>query len=76
MKNKEVIKNVPSEEKVAEWDAKETTEGAQAKADKALNDAKTYVDEHKVEKVEGKQLSTEDFTTEENLEVVPQAEGK
>lgn len=69
MKNKEVIKNVPSEEKVAEWDAKETTEGAQAKADKALNDAKTYADEHKVEKVEGKQLSTEDFTTEEKTKL-------
>ena len=47
MKNKEVIKNVPTQEKVAEWDAKETTEGSKAKADKALNDAKAYADEHK-----------------------------
>lgn len=69
MKNKEVIKNVPTQEKVAEWDAKETTEGSQAKADKALSDAKTYADEHKVEKVPNKQLSTEDFTTEEKTKL-------
>lgn len=30
--------------KVAEWDAKETTDGSQAKATKALNDAKKYSD--------------------------------
>lgn len=31
--------------KVAQWDAKETTEGSQAKATKALNDAKAYSDQ-------------------------------
>ena len=69
MKNKEVIKNVPSEEKIKEWDAKETVEGSQSKAEKALNDAKAYADEHKVEKVPNKQLSTEDFTTEEKTKL-------
>ena len=69
MRNKEVIKNVPSEEKIKEWNAKETVEGSQSKADKALNDAKAYADEHKVEKVPNKQLSTEDFTTEEKTKL-------
>ena len=69
MKNKEVIQNVPSKEKIAEWDAKETTEGSQQKADKALNDAKAYADDHKVEKIPNKQLSTEDFTTEEKTKL-------
>lgn len=69
MRNKEVIKNVPSSDKVLEWDAKETTEGAQAKANFALQEAKKYADEHKVEKVENKQLSTEDFTTEEKTKL-------
>lgn len=69
MKNKEVIKNVPSEEKIKEWNEKETIEGSQSKADKALNDAKAYADEHKVEKVPNKQLSTEDFTTEEKTKL-------
>ncbi|WP_271006580.1 BppU family phage baseplate upper protein [Listeria seeligeri] len=35
--------HVTAEEKTA-WDAKETTEGAQEKADKALSDAKIYTD--------------------------------
>ena len=69
MRNKEVIKNVPTEEKIKEWDAKETVEGSQQKAEKALNDAKAYADEHKVEKVLNKQLSTEDFTTEEKTKL-------
>lgn len=69
MRNKEVIKNVPTKEKIAEWDAKETVEGSKQKADKALNDAKAYADEHKVEKVLNKQLSTEDFTTEEKTKL-------
>lgn len=69
MRNKEVIKNVPSEEKIKEWNEKETVEGSQSKADKALNDAKAYADEHKVEKVPNKQLSTEDFTTEEKTKL-------
>lgn len=65
MKNKELIKNVPSSEKVLEWNAKETTDGSQQKANDALTQAKAYADEHKVEKVDGKGLSTEDFTTAE-----------
>lgn len=69
MKNKEVIKNVPTKEKIEEWDAKETVEGSQQKATQALNDAKAYADEHKVEKVPNKQLSTEDFTTEEKTKL-------
>ncbi len=69
MKNKEVIKNVPTKEKIEEWDAKETVEGSQQKATQALNDAKAYADEHKVEKVPNKQLSTENFTTEEKTKL-------
>lgn len=65
MKNRILIKNIPSDEKVAEWNAKETTEGAQQKADEALRLAKEYADQNKVAKEEGKGLSTEDFTTEE-----------
>ena len=88
---------------IANWDAKETTTGSQAKADKALTDAKSYTDTKvaslvssapetldtlqeladalgndpnfattvatqiggKVDKVDGKGLSTNDYTTAE-----------
>lgn len=62
MKNKELIKNVPSSEKVLEWNAKETVAGSQEKANTAFEQAKAYADEHKIEKIEGKGLSSEDFT--------------
>lgn len=58
------------------WNGKETTEGAQVKATKALTDAKSYTNtaisnipptdiSGKVDKVAGKDLSTEDYTTAE-----------
>lgn len=62
MKNKELIKNVPSSEKVLEWNAKETVTGAEQKANDAYEKAKAYADENKVAKEEGKGLSSEDFT--------------
>lgn len=62
MKNKELIKNVPSSEKVLEWNAKETVAGAEQKANEAYEKAKAYADENKVAKEEGKGLSSEDFT--------------
>ena len=62
MKNKELIKNVPSSEKVLEWNAKETVTGAEQKANEAYEKAKAYADENKVAKEEGKGLSSEDFT--------------
>lgn len=62
MKNKELIKNVPSSEKVLEWNAKETVAGAEQKANDAYEKAKAYADENKVAKEEGKGLSSEDFT--------------
>lgn len=62
MKNKELIKNVPSSEKVLEWDAKETTSGSEQKANEAFEKAKLYADENKVQKEVGKGLSSEDFT--------------
>lgn len=65
MKNKELIKNVPSSEKVLEWNAKETVAGAEQKANEAFEKAKTYADENKVQKEEGKGLSSQDFTKEE-----------
>lgn len=59
-------------EKAPEWDSKETPAGAQAKATtaktEAIASAKTYTDTEvgkKVDKVAGKQLSTEDYTTAE-----------
>ena len=50
MKNKELIKNVPSSEKVLEWNAKETVAGAEQKANDAYEKAKAYADENKVAK--------------------------
>ena len=62
MKTKELIKNVPSSEKVLEWNAKETTTGSEQKANDAFERAKSYADQYKVRKEEGKGLSSEDFT--------------
>lgn len=64
----------------AAWNAKETVEGAQAKATKALSDAKSYTSTEiakipatdisgKVDKVAGKDLSTEDYTTAEKTKL-------
>lgn len=39
----DIVKHVTADERTA-WNAKETTTGAQAKADKALTDAKAYTD--------------------------------
>lgn len=62
--------------KMPEWDAKETSTGAQAKADQAKTDAiasaKSYTDTEvakKVDKVAGKQLSTEDYTSAEKTKL-------
>lgn len=63
------LKLVPTQEKQQEWDQKETTTGSQSKADKALQDAKSYADQNKVAKVEGKQLSTEDYTKEDKAKL-------
>lgn len=65
MKNKELIKNIPSSEKVIEWNEKETVLGSQTKADEAFEKAKQYADENKVAKEPGKGLSSTDFTNEE-----------
>ena len=62
MKTKELIKNVPSSEKVSEWNAKETVAGSTQKSNEAYEKAKAYADENKVAKEEGKGLSSEDFT--------------
>lgn len=60
------------------WNAKETVEDSQAKADKALEDAKSYTNEKtstKVDKVAGKELSSNDYTTVEKTKLAGIAEG-
>ena len=64
--NKVTIDKI-TEEKLTQWDNKETTEGSQAKATKALEDAKAYVDSKaQVRKAFSKTVQTNEFGSVEN----------
>ena len=63
----DAVKHITSTERTT-WNAKETTGGAQLKANTAEQNAKNYADSglsNKVDKVVGKGLSTNDYTTAE-----------
>lgn len=71
------VKHITAAERTA-WNAKETPAGAQQKADEALQTARSEIsalDTKKVDKVSGKGLSTNDYTTAEKEKLAGIAEG-